>query len=120
MKHCWIIIGLIVFSLPSFAQGAPSRFFETLYDVPVMPGLSELPDKALVFDKPEGRIAQAGAAGKTVQTAQIRAFYAETLPQLGWSPLGADSYIREGEKLVLSIAPEAGYNVVRFTLAPAH
>lgn len=119
MKKFATILAFLVLSAPSFAQGAPSRFFEALYDVPVMPGLSELPDKSLVFDKPSGRVAQASAAGKSVAGEAIRAFYAETLPQLGWAPVGADTYVREGEKLVLSVGSQAGYNVVQFTLAPA-
>lgn len=106
-------------ALPSYAQGAPSQFFETLYDVPVMPGMIELPEKALVFDKPSGRVAQAGAAAKSVPREAITAFYAETLPQLGWASTGPNSYVREGEKLVVSVGYAAGYQVVDFTLSPA-
>lgn len=104
---------------PAYAGAEDTRFFETLYDVPVMPGLAEMPDRALVFDKPEGRFAQAGAAGKGVTEAGIRAFYAASLPQLGWKLTGADSYVREGEKLVLSVGSEGPWRVARFTLSPA-
>jgi hypothetical protein len=120
MKLFIAILALMLLSGPVLAADGDARFFETLYDVPVMPGLSELPEKALVFDKPSGRIAQAGAAGNKVSGQDIRAFYAASLPQLGWAPAGPDMYAREGEKLVLSVAYEAGYSTVRFTLSPVH
>lgn len=119
MNRLGLILTLVLLTVPALAAEAETRFFETLYDVPVMPGMTELPDKALVFDKPDGRIAQAGAAGKGVTGQGIRAFYAASLPQLGWAPIGGDSYAREGEKLVLSVAYEAGYSTVRLTLSPA-
>lgn len=119
MRFFVLILALAAFSAPVRAAAGETAFFETLYDVPVMPGLAEMPDRALVFDKPEGRFAQAGAAGKGVTEQGIRAFYAASLPQLGWQAAGGDSYIREGEKLVLSVGSEGAWRVARFTLSPA-
>lgn len=119
MKIFTLFLALFLLAAPHGAGAADTRFFETLSDIPVMPGLAELPDRALTFDKPEGRFAQAGAAGKGVTAQAIKAFYAASLPQLGWTPSGADSYIREGEKLALSVGSEGPYQVVRFTLSPA-
>lgn len=97
-----------------------AAFFETLYDVPVMPGLVELPEAALAFDKPSGRIAQAEAAGRGVSRHDIKAFYREALPQLGWLERPDGSYRREGEVLQLEIREEEGYKIVHFTLSPLH
>lgn len=119
MKIFTFLLTLFLLAAPPGAKAADARFFETLYDVPVMPGMAELPDRSLVFDKPEGRFAQAGAAGKEVSEEGIRAFYKASLPQLGWAPAGGDSYVREGEKLTLSVASEGPYKVARFTLSPA-
>ncbi len=119
MKISAVLMTCLLLAAPLSVRAEEARFFETLYDVPVMPGMAELPDRSLVFDKPEGRFAQAGAAGKSVSEQGIRAFYAASLPQLGWKPSGADSYVREGEKLVLSVASEGVYKVARFTLSPA-
>lgn len=123
MKIFTFLTALFILAAPWGAGAADARFFETLYDIPVMPGMAELPDRALTFDKPEGRFAQAGAAGAGVSAAAIKAFYAASLPQLGWTPSGvdsgADAYVREGEKLTLSVGSEGGYQVARFTLSPA-
>lgn len=119
MKIFTLFLTCLLLAAPLGAKAADARFFETLYDVPVMPGMAELPDRSLVFDKPEGRFAQAGAAGEKVTEEGIKAFYKASLPQLGWAPAGADSYIREGEKLTLSVGSEGVYKVARFTLSPA-
>lgn len=90
-------------------------FFDTLYDVPVMAGLTEIPDMAMVFDKPDGKISQAGAAMGQHSAPEVRAFYDETLPQLGWKALGEGNYRREGEVLALSFEDP---KMVKFLLKP--
>src|SRR3546814_2954347 len=78
-------------------------------DLPLMPGLAEIADAATVFDAPQGRIVESYAAG-TVAAAEIRSFYAQTLPQLGWTAVDAGQagpleFRREGERLTLEITP---------------
>ena len=89
--------------LPSPAAGA---FLDGVDDVPLMPGLQEAEADALVFDSPWGRVVEAYATG-AVAPDRILAFYAETLPQLGWQPQAPDRYEREGETLLLDF-PAAG------------
>ncbi len=98
-------------------SGQP-RFFESLNDVPLMPGLYEMIDEAVVFDKPEGRIAESAAASETLAQQEIDAFYSRTLPQLGWRRIAPQTYIRQGEALTFSHEDRDGYNVIRFSLAP--
>lgn len=112
-----ITLCALVAAMP--AMGQTPVFFETLYDVPVMPGLTEMPDMALVFDTPEGRIAQAGAAGNGSSFAPVAAFYAAALPSLGWQPLGTGVFVRDGERLELVSVPGSVPLTVRFTLSPA-
>lgn len=110
-------LAVLLLTLPVFA-GEP-RFFDDLGDVPVMPELVELADRAVVFDKPSGRIAQATAlapAGASV--AAVRGFYAEALPQFGWRKAGADAYIREDQRLTISDMREGGRTLVVFRLEP--
>lgn len=101
-------------------QGNPhgTTFFYALNDVPVMQGLRELTDEALHFDKPEGRIAAATALSETLPPEAIRRFYAQTLPQLGWAPAGADAFLRGEERLRLNIQSAEGVSVVRLQVAP--
>ena len=124
---------------PAFAglagSALPSRASETtgfvtgLGDVPAMPGLTPAEEEPLVFDKPDGRIAQSVMAGR-VERKAVLAFYNQTMPQLGRSRApqragGTASFLREGEELRLEFveparaaAPKAGATVVRFSLIP--
>lgn len=102
-------------SLNTHAGGA---FLSIAEDVPLMPGLTENLEAATVFDKPSGRIASTEAKG-TVTAAAVRQFYAATLPQLGWKPVGPEQYRREAEQLRIAITARNGAGVtVRFELLP--
>ncbi len=86
-------------------------------DVPLMPGLKPVVGSSVVFDKPQGRIVEAQAKG-AVSRAKARAFYAATLPQLGWAAVGSDAWRREGEVLRLDFRGHDGNLTVGFTLSP--
>ena len=86
-------------------------------DVPLMPGLAPVAGSSVVFDKPEGRIVEAQAAGKVTRAA-VRAFYEASLPRLGWTGGSADAWRREGEVLRLDYREERGVLTVGFTLSP--
>ena len=77
---------------------AADAFFEGIDDLPLMPGLSETARERTTFDTPTGRIIARGAEGAVSRDAVLR-FYGETLPQLGWRPVGGDAFLRNGEKL---------------------
>ncbi|WP_193184725.1 hypothetical protein [Nisaea sediminum] len=96
---------------------AADGFVEGFADLPLMPGLEQIPDASLAFDAASGRIVVAFARGP-VSADQIRSFYAETLGQLGWSGAGEDSFQREGERLTLDFTPDGGEMLVRFSLLP--
>lgn len=117
MKHLILTALVLMVTVPALAQEGP-RFFQTLNDVPLMPGLYELTEEALVFDKLEGRIAQSSAAGSGMEAQEIEAFYTQTLPQLGWTKTADDHYVRADETLQFDVSEEQGYNVVRFSIAP--
>lgn len=92
-------------------------YVEGIPDLPLMPGLTAVPESGLVFDKPAGRIVQAFAEGSmTMQS--VLAFYDETLPQLGWQRDGAGAYLREGERLKLDLSQDARGVTVQFRLLP--
>lgn len=120
MKPVWgaFLLSLCLLAVPAMAE--TSRYFEALYDVPVMPGLEELPDQAMLFDKPDGRIASVVAATKTVQEADIRRFYEDTLAQMGWKKSAGNQYVRGGDRLSMEIAARPPLTVVHFTLEPAN
>ncbi|HEY9548625.1 MAG TPA: hypothetical protein VIR45_03910 [Kiloniellaceae bacterium] len=52
-------------------DGAGRGYVAGIPDLPLMPGLKELPDSGLVFDKPGGRIVEAFARGDVTAQAVI-------------------------------------------------
>ena len=114
-----LAVGLALLCGPLRAQD--SGFIEQVTDLPLMPGLSEVKDAGVVFDKPDGRIVEAYAEGDLKRDAVI-GFYSDTLPQLGWARVKAAgtgaAFRREGENLALDFLDGGGALVVRFTLTP--
>ena len=80
-------------------------------------GLTEDVDAALVFDKPSGRIIEAFATGALTR-AEVTAFYARTLPELGWRRLDDSVFAREREVLRILVSGNNGTVAVRFLLSP--
>ncbi|HXP30635.1 MAG TPA: hypothetical protein VN832_06070 [Stellaceae bacterium] len=86
-------------------------------DLPLMPGLVAIAEGTLVFDKPEGRIVEARARG-ALSREKVEAFYAASLPQLGWARSGADRWQRGAELLRIDFRGRDGNLTVGFTLSP--
>jgi hypothetical protein len=108
---------LLTLSVAAVADEGKSGFVGGVEDLPLMPGLVEVPEARVVFDKPGGRIVEAFAVG-SVATAAVRNFYAQALPQLGWRPAGGDRYLREDEVLALDIGADGDAATVRFSISP--
>lgn len=109
---------LIIFSLLLVTPRAGAdEFVAGTEDVPLMPGLTLITGSDLVFDKPEGRIIEAQAQG-ALSRVKVQAFYAASLPQLGWKKIGADHWQRETERLKLDFRGQDGHLTVGFTLSP--
>ncbi len=96
---------------------AAGGFVTGVEDLPLIAGLIEDADAGLVFDKPSGRIVEAYAAGALAR-ADVVAFYAQTLPELGWRHVDELAFVREGEALHIVIAGDDGAITVRFSLSP--
>jgi hypothetical protein len=113
-------------SAQSSTQSSAGAFLSTLEDVPLMPGLIEIAGAGMVFDKPDGRIAETFAEG-ALAVAAVRRFYEESLPQLGWrlrarriagAAPGDLVFERENERLSIGVAGKDGALRVRFALFP--
>ncbi len=112
-----VVVCFLAISSPGFAEG---RFFETIPDMPLMPGLEESVSDASVFDKPQGRIVEAVAVMNNVSPEQALDFYNKILPEFGWKAgKKPGSFVREREILTLSFEPQEGYNKLVFLLQPA-
>ncbi len=114
------ILALLVLAAAPAAL-AEDGFIMAIDDLPLMPGLTEMREAGLAFDKPQGRIVEAYAAGAVAGDA-VEAFYEKTLPQLGWSmaisPAGVARWHRDGEVLRVDVLANEGPVMVRFYLTP--
>ncbi len=109
-----IVLGL---SFGGAAQQGSGGFVGGVEDLPLMPGLVEVAEARMVFDKPGGRIVEAFAVGRA-SAAAVREFYDQALPQLGWRRLSGGGYGREDEILTLDIGAEGDEVTVRFSISP--
>jgi hypothetical protein len=110
------LLGAAATSPTAAQQSAAASFVPGIEDLPLMPGLRPVEPASTYFDSPAGRIVIAYAGGPLERPA-ILAFYATTLPQLGWTRAGNTDYRRDGETLRIEIG-EAKPPLVRFTLSP--
>lgn len=99
-------------------QAEPQRFFSVIQDVPLMPGLSEMADQAVMFDKPGGRFAESLADMGDLAPVSVAEYYARSLPQFGWQKSGENRYIRGHETLILEFEQSSGRALVRVSLSP--
>ena len=101
----------------SWAPAAKAQFVGGIEDLPLMSGLTDIPDAGVVFETPAGRIVEAQALTGSNNKDAVLDFYDATLPQLGWTKIKRGQYSREGETLILEF-PEGPLPSVRFRLAP--
>ena len=112
---------LTLFAFNGGKATAAEGFLSVIDDLPLMAGLVEVKGSALVFSTPQGRIAEVSATGTSGDAAQpknVVAFYARTLPQLGWKATGASNWVREGERLRLAVIVKKDTLTVQFSLTP--
>lgn len=107
-----VVFLICLWILPALAQ---TVFIAGSEDVPLMDGLTVLPEMEMSFDAPEGRIVQSVAYSEALLPDQVAAFYAETLPQMGWEQKGKE-FLREKETLSIESHRLKGKTTVRFEL----
>ena len=93
------------------------KFLTGFSDLPIMPGMQELPDANISFDTASGRIVEAFA--KTEQTVErILSFYKDVLPQLGWRVEKDTMFVRDTEILIIDLRKDGDSVIVQFSLEP--
>ena len=110
---------MVLLSAPAMA-GDAAQFASVIDDLPLMAEIVEV-GEGVEFSTSDGRIAEVTAQvvdqGR-VTRADVLAFYAATLPQLGWMRTGETTFVREGEMLSLMFETDTPNLRVRFALAP--
>lgn len=109
----------MVFAVVALMAGAP--LLEG-FDVPVMPGLAEVPEARLTFDKEEGSIIETVLEGKA-PAGQAQTWYASALSGLGWTLESATAkqqvYRRGEDRLVIDYTQAEEGLRVRLLREPA-
>ncbi len=114
----------------AFAQNTSGDMLQDLA-IPLMEGLTENTEEALLFDSPDGRIISAQASG-AVNAQSAFDYYRVVLPSLGWGIEqdnsagliceGGANYcfkaVRDEEALVLSISSQGQNSVLTYSLSP--
>jgi hypothetical protein len=117
-KFCIWCIFFVILLFPSLVQSA--AFLSNIEDLPLMAGLTEEKDSAILFESSSGRIAESIAVGK-ISERDVSKFYKETLPQFGWNTDSVNWFWREEEILSLRfslINEENGTIRVHFKIVP--
>ena len=100
---------------------AAGGFLSVVEDLPLMDGLAEVEGSAMIFSTLQGRIVEVSAtsiSGNRIGRENVLGFYEHTLPQLGWAPAEALNWIRENEKLSLTVTVDVDKLIVQFSLTP--
>ena len=106
---------IFILSFWIFSVSAQTVYVAGSEDVPLMEGLVHLPDMDMTFDAPEGRIVQTTAYAETLSPKEVKQFYVDSLPQLGWKCTGKE-FVRENETLSIETHTLKGKTTVRFEL----
>ena len=114
-------IYLLVFAFMNVLSSAlvcsTEKFITGFSDLPIMPGMQELPDSNISFDTASGRIVEAFT--KTEQNVEkILSFYKNVLPQLGWRVEKDTMFVRDTEILILDLRKDRDSVIVQFSLKP--
>jgi hypothetical protein len=106
---------------PASSPAAPlpeAKFDTAVDDLPLMPGLTAVPEEETLFVEPKaGRIAESVASG-AVDIDEVYQFYHRTLPHLGWQILDGRTYKRGGEKLRIQARADGKLTTVHFSIKP--
>jgi len=94
-----------------------SRFSSVVDDLPLMDSMVEA-DDAMTFTTPAGRIANVDTT-VSASRKEVLAFYAATLPQLGWTKTGEATFVREGEMLNVTFEQDGSDLKVHFAISPS-
>lgn len=114
----------MVFAAVAMLMGALAAEAPLLegFDVPVMPGLAEVPEARVTFDKEEGSIIETVLEGQ-IKAGRAQTWYAGSLPGLGWVLESATAsrqvYRRSEDRLVIDYGGTDGGTRVRLLREPA-
>ena len=76
------------------------KFITGIEDLPIFDSLEIDEDNLIIFDKVDSRLVTVNLSG-TVNLSEVRDYYENILPNLGWEMLNKEKYVRDSEILNL-------------------
>lgn len=113
----FISIVLSLAATIAFAQDT-YRYVPGTEDIPVYQGLVENKEARLLYDVVEGNIVDTLFEGDASSYNNIKHFYEETLPQIGWKKVKYQIYERGDERLELDYSLSDNKIMLQFSLRP--
>ena len=98
-KFNFFLYTLITFVL-AFKLNSEIKFITGIEDVPIFDSLEIDEDNLIIFDKVDSRLVTVNLSG-TVNLSEVRDYYENILPNLGWKMLNKEKYVRDSEILNL-------------------
>ena len=102
---------------PGFAKSS-GDFVPGLPDVPLPKNFIVDTEKSSFFDSPEGRIAEVKAEGFLTPD-EVTEFYAESMPQFGWTKIGTTAFKKEGELILITPTKTGTITDLKYQLRPS-
>ena len=111
--------GVDIASLPKELPGtAKQKYLVGTEDVPLYFGFTPTEEGNVSYDSTDGRIIDGSFVSTTEKASDVRKFYEESLPQLGWQKMQYQLYKRDGEILRLNILEKDNKTHLKFSIRP--
>jgi hypothetical protein len=94
-----------------------TQYVDGTEDLPVYSGFVVNKDGNVSYDSVDGRIVEASYSSPKASIVEVRKFYDETLPQLGWNKKN-NVYERDGETLKVNISQKSGNTMLTLSIRP--
>ena len=116
MKFFGPIIAIMYIILAPVNLYASPKFIPGINGLPLINGFALIPETQVVFNTSSGRIIEVSAVGR-LTPAKIFSFYKATLPQIGWTQISKNKFLREKDLLKVKVVNNRkGQFVVRFSV----
>ena len=117
MLRASLMILLMMAMTPQWSEATDLPQTKWVGDLPITPELKVEPGLGFAFESPTGRIVMIYLSG-SIKDDEIRAYYDQALPPLGWQAAGAMAWAREGERLKIVKVETATGELWKIMLQP--
>ena len=100
MKKFYFFLYTLITLVLGLKLNSEIKFITGIEDLPIFDSLEIDEDNLIIFDKIDSRLVTVNLSG-TVNLSEVRDYYENILPNLGWKMLNKEKYVRDSEILNL-------------------